>query len=362
MLYDPAENTHAPFLPDWDIRTLSISANGRLAFLSSHDGTPAIYALDYPSTNSIPVKITSDTSTGHYPVAWSPDGRYLAYGSFQNNETTLSIWDGKGFIQIFTTSARISIHEFTWSSDGRLAFTTFDFPNERGSEIFIWDGNKTVSLTQNPYGEDRYPAWSDDGRLAFLSEQADVYDIFIWDGTNTINGLPDVHSFNNIAPSLTRVNSKLGWSNSGSLTFRGIESGSETYQIYEWNGSVAANISQIPGNYAADQRWRNDGYWSFATGLHIGSPRVYIRDGKNKTQLTLKGYGIRWSESGYFIYCQRTILSRWELTEIGLPKIVKEYGGWTLSLGNGSKITEIAQAYEIEAIWGNGERVTCKGR
>jgi hypothetical protein len=69
MLYDPAENTHAPFLPDWNIRTLSISANGRLAFLSSHEGTPAIYALDYPFTNLVPIKITDYTSTLYYPIA-----------------------------------------------------------------------------------------------------------------------------------------------------------------------------------------------------------------------------------------------------------------------------------------------------
>jgi len=359
MLYDPAKNTHEPILSDWEIRSISLSPNGRLAFSSSREGTRAIYVIDYPITNGIPVKITGDTSTGYYPIAWSPDGRYLAYGSFQDNETTLSIWDGESSVQIITTSARISIDEFTWSSDGRLAFTIFDTPEGDNSEIFIWDGAKTVSLTQNPTGMDRYPAWSVDGHLAFLSERAGAYDIFIWDGTTTINGLPDVHSFSNIAPSLTDYNTMPVWSSSGSLIFDGSGPGDDHYQIYEWDGKLATNISQNPNFDNSSPHWRSDGYWSF--GGYTDEQLIYIRDENNKTQLIKEGYGARWSESGYFIFCQRPVKeSRWYFTEVGLPRIVKEYNrGWTLLLGNGSKITEIVQGDNIEAVWANGERVFC---
>lgn len=360
MLYDPAENTHEPFLPDWDIRTLSISANGRFAFSSPHEGTYPIYVLDQPFSNGVPAKITGDTSTRYYPIAWSPDGHYLAYASFQDNKTTLLIWDGESSVQIFHTSARISTHELTWSSDGRLAFTIFDTPDGDSSEIFMWDGNKTVSLTQNPTGEDRFPAWSDDGRLAFLSERAGAYDIFIWDGISTINGLPDVHSFSNVAPSLTDYSTMPVWSSSGSLTFTGSRLGERYIQIYEWDGTVAANISQNPNFHNGGQHWRGDGYWSFHTYLSR-EQLIYIRGENNKTQLIKEGYGVRWSESGYFIFCQRIVTgTRLSFAGGGLPEIVKEYrADWTLSIGNGSKITEIAQGYEIEAIWANGERVIC---
>jgi Tol biopolymer transport system component len=318
MLYDPAENTHVPILPDWNIRVLSMNANGRLAFSSLQEGISTIYVADYPFTNGIPVNITG------YPRAWSPDGRYLLYSSFQDNETTLSIWDGESSTQIFHSPAHIS--EITWSQDGRLAFTLFDTPDGDESEIYIWDGDETVSLTQNPTGEDRYPVWNEDGHLAFLSERAGVYDIFIWDGTSTINGLPDVHSFSNIAPSLTDYSTMPVWSSSGSLTFTGSGPGDGYIHIYEWDGAVATNISQNRDFHSVGQQWRSDGYWSFSTGLLSGEQLVYIRDEHNKTQLIQEGYGVRWSESGYFIFCQRIVTgTRWSFTDVGLPEIVKEY-------------------------------------
>lgn len=351
ILYDPAENTHTPILPEWDIRAFSMSPNGRLAFSSLQEGTSAIYVADYPFTNGIPINITG------YPRAWSPDGRYLLYSSFQDNETTLSIWDGRSSTQIFHSPAHIS--EFTWSQDGRLAFTVFYTPDGDSSEIFIWDGTETVNLTQNPTGEDRFPAWSEDGRLAFLSDRAGAYDVFVWDGISTVNGLPDVHSFSNIAPSLTDYSTMPVWSSSGSLTFTGSGPGDGHIHIYEWDGTVATNISQNPDFHSVSQNWRSDGYWSFHTGLG-DEQLVYIRDEKNKTRLILEGYGVRWSESGYFIFCHRTVTgARWHFTKWEWPRIIREYSGWTLSLGNGRKITEIAQGYEIEAIWANGERVAC---
>jgi Tol biopolymer transport system component len=359
MLYDPARNTHTPILPGWNIRALTMSPSGRLAFSSMYEGNLAIYVLDYPFTNGIPVNIISDTSTAYLPITWSPDGRYLVYSGYRSDGAILSIWDGENSTQIFHSPAHIS--EITWSSDGRLAFTLFDTPDGDESEIYIWDGDETVSLTQNPTGEDRYPVWNEDGHLAFLSERAGVYDIFIWDGTSTINGLPDVHSFSNIAPSLTDYSTMPVWSSSGSLTFTGSGPGDGYIHIYEWDGAVATNISQNRDFHSVGQQWRSDGYWSFSTGLLSGEQLVYIRDEKNKTRLTLEGYGARWSESGYFIFCQRPVKeSHWYFTELGLPRIVKEYyRGWTLLLGNGSKITEIAQGDYIEAVWSNGERVTC---
>lgn len=363
MFFEPAKNTHVPILSDWNISNAIINGNDRLAFSSSRDGNHEIYVLDYPFANEVPIKITDDTSTQHFPTAWSQDGQYLAYGSIQDNGTMLSIWDGKNSFQI--SDSPESIHDITWGPDGRLAFTiiyTYSHSNPAegdDSEVFIWDGDKTVSLSQNPTGSDRDPAWNEDGKLAFFSERAGNYDIYVWDGVSTINGEPDKSTYTNIAASLTDYYSYPVWSNTGSLTFGAVGTGDTHTQIYEWDGKVAKNISQNADHHNGGQHWRNDGYWSFST-YFSGEDLVYIRDEKNNTQFISEGHGVRWSESGYFIFCHRTITgSYWSFSLREFPQIIKKYSGWTLSLGNGKKIIDIAQGDEIEAVWANGERVFC---
>lgn len=360
-LYDLATKTHTPILSGNDIRNISISATGRLAYSSVHEGSRAIYVLDYPFTNIPPVNVTGITSTRYYRMVWSPDGRYLAYAAIQNDGATLSIWDGKSSFQISHSPA--SIGELIWSPDGRLAFSIFfthSSPYQGdSSEVFIWDENKMVNLSQNPTGEDRFPAWNEDGHLAFLSQGKGTYDIFVWDGFSMVNGVPDISTFNNIAPHLTSYYSRPVWTNTGSLTFEGTGARDTHIQIYEWDGKYATNISQNPGFHNGNQHWRNDGYWSFST-YFSSEELAYIRDEKNKTQLILDGYGVRWSESGYFIFCHRTITGyRWHFQKWEFPRIIEEYSGWTLSMGNGNKVVEIAHGREIAAAWANGESVLC---
>ncbi len=343
IFYDPVENIHTMLLPDWDVDRISISRKNRLAFSSSQEGNSEIYVLDFPFTDNEPQNITHNALTEDNLFSWSPDGRYLAFESEQDDEKTLSIWDGRTISQIH--HYQVQIGDLAWSLDGRLAFTefyTFIFPYEGDpSEIFIWDGDTTVSLSQNPSGEDRYPAWKMDGQLAFLSEREEkIYDIFVWDGGSNINGLPDVNSFVNIAPNLTDYYSNPVWTNSGSLTFGASEGGFA--QIYEWDGEKATNISQNPDLHNGGQSWRSDGYWSFVT-YFSGQQLLYIRNEENQTILTTEGqYAPAWSQKGYLTFCKFT------------PP-----DGWILSMWDGTKIIEIAQNNIIDAVWRNGEDVYC---
>ncbi len=360
IFYDLATDTHVPILSDWDTSDLSLSPTGRLAFSAPYENGRAIYVLDYPFTANAPVTITSDVSTQYYRMAWSPDDRYLAYVPAQDDVTTLSIWDGKSNSPIRHSPGLIG--ELAWSSDNRLAFTdfhNFNSDDEDRSDIFIWDGNTTVNLTQNPTGEDRFPVWNENGQIAFLSEQKGEHDIFLWDGVSTIDGLPDASTFHNIAPYLTGYISRPVWTNTSSLTFEAIRTGDTHVPNYEWDGISATNISQNPGFHNGGQRWRSDGYWSFST-YFSGEYLVHIRDEKNKTRFISEGYGVRWSDSGYFIFCHRTVTgSRWSFSMWEFPQIIKEYSGWTLSMWNGRQVIELVQGSEIDAIWANGEGVFC---
>lgn len=94
--------------------------------------------------------------------AWSPDGRRLAYVSFENRQTAV-------FVQELTTGRRERVASFpginsspAWSPDGnRLALT---LSRDGNPEIYILDLNSraTTRLTNSP-GIDTEAAWSPDG-------------------------------------------------------------------------------------------------------------------------------------------------------------------------------------------------------
>lgn len=342
MFYDPATNIHTPILPDWGIGRISISVNDQLAFISSHGGNKEIYTLDYPFTANTPVSIAR--TMAEYPLlSWSPDGYYLAYTSVKDDRNELSLWNGKTISHIYYYQGQIG--HVAWGPDNQLAFTEFytfgPTTDSYPSEIFFWDGNAIISLSQNPSGEDRYPAWSADGQLAFLSAWEGEYSIFVWDGISRKDSVPDRSTFVNTAPGLAGYFSNPVWTNSDSLTFQTPSPEYRHMQIYEWDGQTANNISQNPDFHNGSQHWRNDGYWAFAT-YFSSQQLVYIRNEQNKPVLTMEGESPAWSQSGYLTFC-----------------VFSGYAQ-TLSMWNGITVIEIVQVQgSIRALWRNGQGVHC---
>jgi Tol biopolymer transport system component len=344
ILYDPISKTQTQILPDWTIDEFSLSSKNRFAFVSSHDGNSNIYILDFPFTDNTPKEITFDASAKITPISWSPNGRYLLFCSVLAENKKLSLWDGKNFSDIYIYHGEIG--ETAWSANGQLAFTEFfinaPLPYKDPSEVYLWDGKSTRSVSQNPFGEDRYPAWSKDGQLAFLSEQNGDYDIFVWDGVLKINGLPDKKTYKNISPGLFQYFSDLTWTNSDLLAFSASSKSDSHVQIYEWDGQTARNISKNPLFHNGGQTWRDDGYWSFIT-FFSESQYLYIRDDSNQTLLQTKGqYSPAWSQNGLLLFCA--------------PNSSHD---WTLSIWTGNNIVEVITGGFIYAKWNNGKYVFC---
>lgn len=344
LFYDPVNKVNTIILPEWDIDEFSLSSNNRLGFSTSSEDKSKIYVLDYPFNENTPTEITFDSNAKISSISWSPDGRYLLFDLAHGESKKLQLWDGKKLSIIYTHQGKIS--DSTWNNSGILAFTEFFIndpsPEKDTGEVYIWDGNGTVSVSQNPSGEDRFPAWSKDGQLAFLSNRDGEYDIFVWDGISKVNGLPDINTFTNIASDLTQYYSHPVWTNSDMLTFSANGLGDLHVQIYEWDGQSARNISKNPFSHNGGQTWRKDGYWSFIT-FFSESQNLYIRDEKNKTILKTKGqYSPAWSQNGILIFC-----------------VPNGPSGWTLSMWNSGDVIEIAHGNFIEAKWNNGEYVFC---
>ena len=343
VFYDLANDTRSQILQGWKVKDFSFSPNNRLAFSSSQEGVNNVYILEFPFTKNKPTKISIDPASDFGRLSWSPDGHYLLFDAVQGDDNKLILWDGKEISEIYHYHQQVG--GIAWSSSNQLAFTdfyTFIFPHEGdSSEVFIWDGNSTVNASQNPDGEDRFPTWSEDGRLAFLSDRNGEHDIFIWDGVSKNNGLPDTNTFINIAPDLTHYYSDLTWTNTGTLAFQGSDAWDLSVQIYEWDGQTATNISRNPLDNNGGQTWRSDGYWSFVT-YFSDTQILYIRDEKNRTVLKTKGqYTPAWSQNGLLMFC------------------VNQHPDWTLAIWNGKEVINVTQGNTIIAKWQNGAGVYC---
>ena len=103
--------------------------------------------------------------------AWSSDGKFLAYVSFEHRRPevfTQDIWSGKR--QLVTSFAGINGAP-AWSPDGtKLALT---LSKDGNPDIYIYDmKSKTLLRIVKHYAVDTEPAWSPDGKtIAFTSDR-----------------------------------------------------------------------------------------------------------------------------------------------------------------------------------------------
>ncbi|PJX15690.1 Tol-Pal system beta propeller repeat protein TolB [Halomonas sp. 141] len=104
--------------------------------------------------------------------AWSPDGRKLAYVSFESGKAAI-------YIQDVATGQRVQATSFdgingapTWSPDGRRI--AMSLSKDGQPEIYILDvANRSVERVTQSNSIDTEPAWSPDGRsLIFTSDRS----------------------------------------------------------------------------------------------------------------------------------------------------------------------------------------------
>lgn len=342
-LYDVDNRIGLPMGVPGKISGFSLSADSRLAYSSNETGSDEIYVLDTQADKPTTINITQTPTSHEVPLSWSPDGRYLAYVSTHDQTPLLYVWDGETVMDVTPDDMHDTsvTYQTAWSDDGQLTFTVwYGFDVFQISEIYLWDGAKTTSLSQNAAGEDRNPVWSSDGRVAFLSARDGQYNIFTWDGQSYRDGSPDIQPVVDDPSDLIGYASYPGWTADGRLTFTSQTAADTHTQIYVWDGKTAADISQNPTLHNDGAQWNRDGRWAFVTRF---SPQtfLYVRDSDNHPLLTVEAYQPAWSSSGYLLFC------------------VPNQSSQGLSAWNGSDITNIVPAGVVEAYWDNGKRVDC---
>lgn len=303
MTYDPLNHTETMLL-DEEINHFAISRDSRVAFTRQDENDHDIYLYDPSMPDAVPINITQNPGTIHYPLAWSPDGRYLAFSSYQDRrEETLYVWDGENIINIMPENGLDTAYNtyVKWSHDGRLAFTALDHPSSNW-EIYVWDGNTTTNLSQDEDSSDVAIGWSRSGQLLFRSYRDREIGFYVWDGVSFKDGTPDSDTFIHLAPGLNP--GYVTWTQEGYLSFavRADFSPSGVSELVVWDLETEAIVRQIAG-------WGGlspDGETIWTSSLASGRPAYYldIKNTDGETLLSTVVGEFSWSSDGYLAYCR----------------------------------------------------------
>ena len=179
----------------------------RIAYVTSSGlGRGARYALMVADADGWNPRTVVNSTEPLMSPSWSPDGRRLAYVSFEGGNS--SVW-----IQDIASGSREKLTSFrgingapSFSPDGgRLALTLSKGGNP---DVYVMDlGSKQLTQVTNHFGIDTEPSWSPDGsRLYFTSDRG---------------GRPQVYQVAASGGSATRVSFEGSYNASPSVSFDG---------------------------------------------------------------------------------------------------------------------------------------------
>ncbi|MFH1143566.1 MAG: S41 family peptidase [Candidatus Eisenbacteria bacterium] len=142
----------------------------RIVYITDESHEEAIVTADAWGRGETKVVKPAASTGWHFPPAWSPDGKWIA---FADQTHTLYVVEADGGTPRKVDYCESSeINEYVWSPDGRwLAYSKNN--SAYFSSIFIHDvrENRTQQVTSWDTN-DRTPAWDPDGRyLYFLSDR-----------------------------------------------------------------------------------------------------------------------------------------------------------------------------------------------
>ena len=244
----------------------SWSPDGRyIAFESYRDDNWEIYVMESDGTNLH--RLTDHPAPDRSP-SWSPDGRYIAFESYRDDDWEIYVMESDG-----SNPRRLTDHPTpdgspSWSPDGRhIAFES------NGIYVMESDGSNPRRLTDHPT-PDGSPSWSPDGRhiafesdVAFESDRGDNREVYVMesDGSNP-RRLTDSPTFDG-SPS---------WSPDGRyIAFESTRHGNREVYVMESDGSNPRRLTDHPTPDGSPS-WSPDGrHIAFHSGRH-GNGEIYV--------------------------------------------------------------------------------------
>lgn len=174
--------------------------NTRIAYIKTKFGTKHPYELtvaDYDGSNEVRLIVSSQPLMS---PSWSPDGRKLAYVSFENRRAEIFIIDINTRKRTKVTSFRGLNSNPKWSPDGqKLAFV---LSKDGNPEIYVLNlVTKKLSRVTNNRAIDTEPAWTANSKeLYFVSERSGRAQIYHIDLTNGATKKVTYQGAKNLSP------------------------------------------------------------------------------------------------------------------------------------------------------------------
>ena len=179
----------------------------RIAYVTSSGlGRGARYALMVADADGWNPRTVVNSTEPLMSPAWSPDGRRLAYVSFEGGNSAVWIQDIASGSREKLTSFRGINGAPSYSPDGgRLALTLSKGGNP---DVYVMDlGSKQLTQVTNHFGIDTEPSWSPDGSSLYF--------------TSDRGGRPQVYQVAASGGSATRVSFEGSYNASPSVSFDG---------------------------------------------------------------------------------------------------------------------------------------------
>jgi len=223
----------------------SISPDGtKIAFSSNRDGPWDIYIF-----NLLSGEIRRYTETQAYDgnPTWSPDGKWLAYESYQINNLDILIQD------LDQTSGPISLTNHpaadyapNWSGQGRK----ISFISTRNGSQEIWyadldspQDDKAVRVPGLPGMEIKHPTWTADGRYL-------TWSVVTYEGNHTLLTWDSTHP--ELDPILTGSGDWPLWSGGGEILYTALNNPYDTYLTaypgFQDQNQVMMPAVKLPGS------------------------------------------------------------------------------------------------------------------
>ncbi len=154
--------------------------SGRIAYItSSRQGKQSNYKLQISDADGFNAQNIASSYEPLMSPSWSPDGRKIAYVSFEKKVASI-------YIQTLATGERVSVAEFpgingapSWSPDGgKLAIT---LSKDGNPDIFILNlVNRSLTKLTKSMAIDTEPTWSPDGSsIVFTSDRGGKPQLYI---------------------------------------------------------------------------------------------------------------------------------------------------------------------------------------
>ena len=250
-----------------------------ISFVSTGSGNKEIYTCEFDGYN--PRQLTHTKSITLSP-AWSSDGEWIAYTSYEKGKPDLyikNLRENRGYVVakkgINTTPA--------WFPNKFELAATLSFSDD--PEIYLLTGTGKIikRLTYNK-GIDVSPTWSPDGKsIAFVSKRSGTPQIYI---QNVDSGQVKRLTFQG------RYNTQPAWSPKGDkMAYSGMENGHNDIFVIGFDGQDPIQLTHNEGDNESPS-WSPDGNLIVFASTREGPSRIYAMTSYGTDQrrlLSLKG-------------------------------------------------------------------------